>query len=304
MSAGDQASKDAVEGNVMSAVDELRREVAALRAQVLELDRLDSATENVGSVTQIDLEIKDDEERIRLRLSGRDLYDDLKVHAYLAALSQYGYPTAWMDADTGDIVAAGGNALMADRGFEANQIPFLFTDDFDSPYRKEHILYMDSAPQSARFYNILFELDTLGSNLIGGGDFETGWEAYWDERPASGEIVEHEDGYALKIIDNEEAWQEVALDVGDLYLLEIDVYGDAFIQIVSNVSNWALYHVNSYSAWTKVSIPIKGRAIEVGHPFYLILSGNPAQFDNVSIRKIIYPVGFVHELESNPPSVR
>ncbi|MBI5951910.1 MAG: hypothetical protein HY865_09650 [Chloroflexi bacterium] len=250
----------------------------------------------------------------RFIISPSDLYNELNIHAYLAALSHYGYPTAWMDADTGDNVAGGGNALMSDRGFIAKGIPFIF-ENVSGKYM--HILFMWGFEDvefgsAAKFFNLLIDKDTLGTNLITDGNFDAGIGGAWDVTPTGYEIVPHENGNAIQITEGY-LLQYFSVSDGSLYMVTLDVYGEVSIVVQENnvgAPHVLLAYSNSFSAWTKITLVFRGEALTAGASFFLMLSkgilyggdvwsDNDGYFNNVNIQEIADATGFVHDITSN-----
>lgn len=286
MSAGDQVTQAGIEGNAMSEIEQLKRDVAALKAKVLALGSLDSATDSIGSVTKGELRFTDDIDGLRLLISGKNLQDEIGVSAYLAGFAANGVtPTTWMDADTGDMTAAGGNARMTDRGFIVKQIPLIFEESGDVWI---HLLLMNGG----KSYDLLINKGLLDQELIGGGDFETGWETYWSTLPTAYEMIAHGSGEAISIISGE--LKQIADTIGggsvsNLFLVTMDVMGDVSVVVQNTIGQpnpvVLLSYTNSFSAWTTITLVYSGNLGTPGYPYYLLLSGG--KFDNVSIKEIL-----------------
>jgi hypothetical protein len=121
MSAGDRIALDYIQGNALSSIQQLQRDMATQQARVLSLDRLDAATNDSGEMTQGGYSYRDDDGNLRLALSGNDLFDELGVHANFAGVAADGVtPTVWIDADTGELMAVGGGIKLGEDALYIN----------------------------------------------------------------------------------------------------------------------------------------------------------------------------------------
>jgi hypothetical protein len=225
MSAGDQIVMKAVEGNPMSEIEQLRREIALIKTMVLNVASGDSVTQNIGNVTQGELRFKDNDEKLRVIFSAINLLAEFGIPAHFAGFAEDGVtPTVWIDADYGGFTALGGNMVIDATGlniFGLNLAQY-FQASNDGVQRRAFLgMYL---PQGATVpvWSILFT-GPPGTNLITNGNAETGDETGWTDAQSAWTIEAdpYEGTYAFKHNGSAEAFpgylkQNVGVTAGNI----------------------------------------------------------------------------------------
>lgn len=108
MSAGDKVTQAAVERNVLSDIEWIKKELAALRAAVIQVGSLDEVSQDLGSMTTFYFETKRDDGSISTIFSSENLFADYGVDTFYLILDTDGTtPVAWIDPTTGILTSSG-----------------------------------------------------------------------------------------------------------------------------------------------------------------------------------------------------